>query len=192
VHATSGLNAVLKRTAVLLCGVLLAATALAAEERFAIRNAFAEPVAGIWNLNVVLETGLSKQALDALAEGIPLTLSLDVQIKSERRFLPDSTVAELQQRWELAFDALSQRYIVANLNSGAQATYASQAEALDALSSIRNLPLIDANLLETGRRYEVSLRATMDIGGLPEAVKFLIFWKDWSRSTDWYTWSIRP
>jgi hypothetical protein len=192
VHATSGLNAVLKRTAVLLCGVLLAATALAAEERFAIRNAFAEPVAGIWNLNVVLETGLSKQALDALDEGIPLTLLLDVQISSERRFLPDSTIAELQQRWELAFDALSQRYVVMNLNSGAQTTYGSQAEALAALSRIRNLPLIDANLLEPGRRYEVSLRATVDIGGLPAAVKLLVFWKDWSRSTDWYTWSIRP
>jgi hypothetical protein len=188
----SGLHAVLKRTAVLLCGVLLATTALAADERFAIRNAFAEPVAGIWNLNVVLETGLSKPALEALAEGIPLTMLLDVQISSERRFLPDSTIAELQQRWELAFDALSQRYVVTNLNSGAQATYATQDEALAALSRIRNLPLIDENLLEAGRRYEISLRATIDIGGLPEAVKLLIFWRDWSRSTDWYTWSIRP
>jgi hypothetical protein len=192
VHATSGLNAVLKHTAVLMCGLLLAATALAADERFTIRNAFAEPVAGIWNLNVLLEPGLSKSALEALAEGIPLTMLLDVQITSERRFLPDSTVAELQQRWELTFDALSERYVVENLNSGAQTSYASEGEALAALSSIRNLPLIDANLLEEGRRYEVSLRATMEIGGLPEAVKFLVFWKDWSRSTDWYTWSIRP
>jgi hypothetical protein len=192
VHATSGLHAVLKRTAVLLCGVLLVATALAADERFAIRNAFAEPVGGIWNLNVIIETGLSKPALEALAEGIPLTLLLDVQISGERRFLPDSTIAELQQRWELAFDALSERYVVTNLNSGAQTTYASLGEALEALSRIRNLPLIDGDLLEAGRRYDIGLRATVDIGGLPGAVKLLIFWRDWSRSTDWYTWSIRP
>jgi hypothetical protein len=192
VHATPGLYAVLKRTAVLLCGVLLVATALAADDRFAIRNAFAEPIDGIWNLNVIVETGLSRSARDALTEGIPLTMLLDVQISGERRFLPDSTIAELQQRWELAFDALSERYVVTNLNSGAQTSYASQGEALEALSRIRNLPLIDANLLEAGRRYEISLRATIDIGGLPDAVKLLVFWRDWSRSTDWYTWSIRP
>ena len=58
--------------------------------------------------------------------------------------------------------------------------------------SIRNLPLIDADLLTSGRRHEVSIRASVEIGGLPDAVKMLIFWRDWSRSTNWYTWSIRP
>jgi hypothetical protein len=115
-----------------------------------------------------------------------------VQISGERRFLPDETVAEVQQRWELAFDALSQRYVVTNVNSGAQSTYATQDEALEALSRVRNLPLIDANLLQAGRRYDISIRASIDIGGLPAAVKLLVFWRDWSRSTDWYTWTIRP
>jgi hypothetical protein len=192
VHATREFHALLKRAAVLFCGALLTTTALAAESRFEIRNAFVEPVAGIWHLNVIIETGLSKPALEALAEGIPLTLLLDVQISGERRFLPDETVAEVQQRWELAFDALSQRYVVTNVNSGAQSTYATQDEALEALSRVRNLPLIDANLLQAGRRYDISIRASIDIGGLPAAVKLLVFWRDWSRSTDWYTWTIRP
>ena len=191
-HATRKFHALLKRAAVLVCGALLTTTALAAESRFAIRNAFVEPVAGIWHLNVIVETGLSKPALEALTEGIPLTMLLDVQISGERRFLPDETVAELQQRWELAFDALSQRYVVTNVNSGAQSTYATQDEALETLSRVRNLPLIDANLLRAGRRYDVSVRASIDIGGLPAAVKLLVFWRDWSRSTDWYTWTIRP
>lgn len=191
-HATRKFHALLKRAAVLVCGALLATTALAAENRFAIRNAFVEPVAGIWHLNVIVETGLSKPALEALTEGIPLTMLLDVQISGERRFLPDETVAELQQRWELAFDALSQRYVVTNVNSGGQSTYATQDEALETLSRVRNLPLIDANLLRAGRRYDVSIRASIDIGGLPAAVKLLVFWRDWGRSTDWYTWTIRP
>lgn len=191
-HATRGLHAGLKRAAVLLCGALLAAAALSADTRFAIRNAFAEPVAGIWQLNVIVETGLSNPALEALAEGIPLTMILDIEISGERRFLPDATVAELQQRWELAYDALSGRYVVTNINSGAQTTFATLDESIETLSRVRNLPLIDADLLEEGRRYEVSLRASFDIGGLPGAIKVLVFWRDWSQSTDWYTWSIRP
>jgi len=192
VHATRQLQAGFKRAAVLWLGALLAVATLAADPRFEIRNAFAEPVDGVWQLNATVELSLAKSARDALAEGIPLTLVLDILLSGERRFLPDEDVAELQQRWELAHDALSDRYVVTNLNSGDQATYATQEEALESLSFVRHLPVIDTDLLESGRRHEVSIRASVEIGGLPDAVKLLIFWRDWSRSTDWYTWSIRP
>jgi hypothetical protein len=192
VRATRRLQEGLPRWALLWLGALLACAALAADGRFEIRNAFAEPVEGVWQLNANLDLGLSEAALEAVQEGIPLTLVLEIEVSRERRFLPDAGVAELEQRWRLAYDALSERYVVTNRNSGAQSTFATLDEALGTLAVIRNLPMIDADLLEAGRRHEVSLRATMEIGGLPDAVKVLIFWRDWSRSTEWYTWSIRP
>jgi len=192
VRSTRRLPGGLQRWAVLWLGALLACATLAADARFEIRNAFAEPVDGVWQLNANLDLGLSEAALEAVAEGIPLTLVLEIEVSRERRFLPDAGVAELEQRWRLAFDALSERYVVTNLNSGAQSSYPSLEEAVGSLSRIRNLPMIDADLLEAGRRHEVSVRATVEIGGLPVAVKVLIFWRDWSRSTEWYTWSIRP
>ena len=191
-RSTRRLPGGLQRWAVLWLGALLACVALAADARFEVRNAFAEPVDGVWQLNANLDLGLSEAALEAVTEGIPLTLVLEIEVSRERRFLPDAGVAELEQRWRLAFDALSERYVVTNRNSGAQSSYPSLEEAVGSLSRIRNLPMIDADLLEPGRRHEVSVRATMEIGGLPGAVKVLIFWRDWSRSTEWYTWSIRP
>jgi hypothetical protein len=173
-------------------GALLACAAVAADDRFEIRNAFAEPVGGVWQLNANIDLGLTEAAREAVQEGIPLTLVVEIEVSRERRFLPDAGVAELEQRWRLTYDALSERYIVTNRNSGAQTTFPTLDEALAAMSVIRNLPMIDAGLLEPGRRHEVSLRATLEIGGLPDAVKMLIFWRDWSRSTEWYTWSIRP
>jgi hypothetical protein len=192
VHARRRLQAGLQRAATLWLGAVLAFAATAAEPRFEIRNAFAEPVAGVWQLNAIIDLGLSSAAREALGEGIPLTLSLDILVTRERRFLTDDTVAELQQRWQLAYDALSSRYVVASLNSGAQSTYPTLDEALAALAHIRGLPMIDAELLEAGRRHDVSIRASVEIGGMPEAVKLLIFWREWGRSTQWYTWSIRP
>ena len=191
-HATQVLHAGLRRTAALLVGVLLACGAVAQEGRFSIRNAFVEPVGGVWQLNAIVELGLSPAAEEALAEGIPLTLLLEILITKERRFLPDTEVASLEQRWRLAYDALSDRYVVTNLNSRAQSTFAALGDALDFLSNIRGLPLIDEPLLESGVRHEVSLRVSVEIGGLPGAVKLLVFWREWSRSTDWYTWSLRP
>ena len=191
-QATQVLHVGLKRMAALALGLLLACAAVAQQDRFSIRNAFVEPVGGVWQLNAIVELGLSAAAEEALAEGIPLTLLLEILITKERRFLPDTEVAGLEQRWRLAYDALSGRYVVTNLNSRAQSTYPELAEALDYLSNVRGLPLIDEPLLASGVRHEVSLRASVEIGGLPGAVKLLIFWREWSRSTDWYTWSVRP
>ena len=191
-HAKQVLHFGLKRMAAFAFGLLLACAAVAEQGRFSIRNAFVEPAGGVWQLNAIVELGLSAAAEEALAEGIPLTLLLEILITKERRFLPDTEVASLEQRWRLAYDALSDRYVVTNLNSRAQSTYAALAEALDYLSNVRGLPLIDEPLLEAGVRHEVSLRASVEIGGLPGAVKLLIFWREWSRSTDWYTWSVRP
>lgn len=191
-HATRRLTAGLLCIALLWLGGTLALDAQAADGRFEIRNAFAQPVDGVWQLSAIVDLSLSDAALDALAEGIPLTLVLDIVVTRERRFLPDEDVAELQQRWRLEYDALSERYVVVNLNSRAQATYPSLAEALDDLSRIDALPLIDEDLLVAGSRHDISLQASVEIGGISTAVKILVFWREWSRSTEWYTWSIRP
>jgi hypothetical protein len=192
VHATRRLRAGLRCIALLWLGGFVAFGALAAGERFEIRNAYAEPRDGVWQLSAILELSLSRAASEALGEGIPLTLVLDIMVTRERRLLPDETVAELQQRWRLEYDALSERYVVVNLNSRAQVTYATLDEALAGLSRIEALPLIDEDLLAAGKRHDISLQASVEIGGISTAVKLLVFWREWSRSTDWYTWSIRP
>ena len=32
----------------------------------------------------------------------------------------------------------------------------------------------------------------IDLSGLPAAVRMLLFWRVWSRSTEWYAWKVRP
>ena len=74
------------RVALLGLGVTLA-FGVQAEDRFEIRRAFVEPVEGVWQLNASLDLSLSRAAREALAEGIPLTLVLDILVTRERRFL---------------------------------------------------------------------------------------------------------
>jgi HAMP domain-containing protein len=52
-------------------------------------------------------------------------------------------VAALEQSYELAYHALSDRYLVRNVNSGEQASYATLDAALDSLRVISNLPILD-------------------------------------------------
>ena len=161
--------------------------------RFEVRSAFLEPSEHVYRLNSNLNLALSRAAQAAVREGVAVSIELDLSVDRKRRFLPDQQVAYLVQRWQIRYHALSERYLVNNLNSGEQSSYSSLPTALAALSQVRDLPVIDEALIEKGERYEASLRAIATIeGGLPSALKFIMFWIDWKRSTDWYTWAMLP
>ncbi len=168
------------------------AVAHADDGRFEIRNAWVEPVGEQWQLHARLDVGLSAAAGQALDEGVPLTLRLEAEAHTERRFLPDEKVASLSQQWLLEYEPIADRYVITQRDSGHQTTHGSRTEALAALGRIDALPLADASLLRPGRRFEVSVRASVEIGGMPDAVKLLLFWREWSRTTEWYVWSVRP
>jgi len=181
---------------VIIAALLFAASALPAEAsdegRFEIRNAYVEMLGGAWQLDVRLDLGLSEAARQAFDEGVPLTLMLEVEATTARRFLPDETVVSLTKEWQLAYDAIADRYVVTDPVTGEHVSHATRAEALDALAHISKLQFADTTQLPTGGRFEMRVRASVEIGDLPTAIKVLLFWKSWSRSTDWYVWSVRP
>ncbi len=161
--------------------------------RFDVRSAYLEPAEHVYQLNATLDLALSRNAQQAIREGVPVVLELDLRVDRQRRYLPDEKVGALAQRWQLSYHALSERYIVNNLNSGQQTSFSSLSAALAALSELRGLPVIDESLVDRHSHYEASLRVLTTIeGGLPSAFKVIMFWIDWKRATDWYTWTLPP
>lgn len=173
-----------------------AAIALAARAqdaaRFEVRNAYVELVNGAWQLDVSLDLGLAEAARQAFDEGVPLVLRLEVEATVERRLLPAEEVVSMTRAWQLAYDAIAERFVVTDATSGEHVSHATQAEALEALSRISGITIADTGALPEGRRFNMRVRATVEVGDLPAAVRMLLFWKDWSRSTEWYAWKVRP
>jgi hypothetical protein len=160
--------------------------------RFEVRNAYVELVNDAWLLDVRLDLALAEAARQAFEEGVPLVLELEIEASVERRFLPAETVVSLTRRWQIAYDAISQRFVVTDAASGEHVSHASQAEALEALARISGMPIADTATLPTDGRFGMRVRATVEIGDLPAAVRMLLFWRSWSRSTEWYAWKVRP
>lgn len=156
-----------------------------------VRSASTSLLAGVWFLDADIEYTLNETALEALQSGLALDVALTIRLTQRRRIIWDPQFAELKQRYELQYHALTERYIVRNLNSGEQATFGSLGAALTALGTVRSLPLIDDALLDRGERYFVAMRVVVDIEEMrgPLAVIRLL-WNDWRITGEWVRWRL--
>ncbi|NIL94227.1 MAG: DUF4390 domain-containing protein, partial [Woeseiaceae bacterium] len=119
--------------ALLVVGAASAQERLEREGYFEVRSASTTIVDGVHTLDARLQLVLSSEALEALSSGVPLTIELQMQLIRVRRFVWDDDAAQLAVRFELEYRPLSQRYIVRNLNSGDQDSFATLYSALNNL-----------------------------------------------------------
>jgi hypothetical protein len=178
----------------LLAGVLSApCRAEGLDGRFEVRSADLELKDGVYHLNARLDLPIGDAVRRGLAEGVPLTLEVDLDVERVRQLLPNSRVAELTQRYHLQYNAVSAHYILRNDNSGQQQSLTTVDAALELMSEVRGLPVLDRALLPADRRYEAGVRAKIDYGTVPFSLRVLMFWSnEWHRESDWYNWTLRP
>ena len=177
-----------------LCAAAHTTTAYAdgLEGRFEVRSADLDLKDGVYHLNARLDLPAGDAVRRGLALGVPLALELDLDIERVRQLLPNARVAELTQRYHLQYNAVSARYVLRNDNSGQQESLGTLDEALEQLSEVRGVPVLDKSLLTLDRRYEASVRAKIDYGTVPFSLRVLMFWvNEWHRESDWYTWTLQ-
>ncbi len=93
----------------------------------------------------------------------------------------------------LLYHALTEKYVLNNLNSGNQNNYTTLSSALDALGDVKNLPLLDLKLLAKGSTHLVKLRTYLDLDSLPGPIRPLAYLSpEWRLESDWYVWSLTP
>jgi hypothetical protein len=166
---------------------------------FELRNAAIEHDDQNYLLSAQVLLPVDDSVRDALKQGLPLRLELEVEVSRPRRFWPDATLAEATEHYELTYHAVTDRFRVDKTLDGAaaapangdQTTYSDLDSALAALGRIDRLPIVEQAAVDDARRYNVNVRATVSVGDLPATFKLLMFWReDWKRSTEWYAWPL--
>lgn len=174
---------------VLLAGLLSVATAWASG--FDVLSAATRLENGVYRLNARIEYRFSTVALDALQNGVPLTVALDMEVRRRRSWVWDETVYALTQRFQLEYHALSRQYLVNNLNSGERRGFATRSAALRFMGDIADFPLLDRSLLAENERYEGALRARIDLEALPAPLRLVAYLSDdWRLASEWYSWPL--
>lgn len=147
----------------------------------------------VYLLDAYIDYRLSDRVIEALNNGVPITLHVDIEIQRKRRWWLNADLATLQQRYELSFHALSHQYLLQNINSGAFYSFHTLDGALENLGRLNGFPLLDRQLVETDEEYLVHLHAALDIEALPSPLRPLAYISpEWRLDSDWYTWSLKP
>jgi len=174
--------------------LLVAANVAAQDEQdregyFEVRTAEAQLVDGVHVLDARMQLILSSEALRALSSGFTLTIELQAELIRVRRWYIDNLEAELATRYELEYHPLTQRYIVRNLNSGDQDSFATLYSALNNLGRVQGLPLIDDAVLEADSTYRIRVRALLQTRQYSAPIRMLFFWRgQWQLESEWSEW----
>jgi Domain of unknown function (DUF4390) len=147
----------------------------------------------VFHLDAKMDLKFSDDALEALRSGVPLIVLINIEVQKDRSWWWDKTIAELEQGYLLLYHALSEKYIIHNLNSGAQQNFSSLNTALASLSRIHDFPLIDKNLLDQDDEYYVRFRTYLDIESLPAPMRPIAYISSqWQLESDWFSWPLKP
>jgi Domain of unknown function (DUF4390) len=166
-------------------------TVMAAPALFSVNDAKTVLSGDVYHLEARLEYQFPQEVLAALDNGVTLTLVLDIEVFAARRYLWDDVIATLEQRYEIQYHALSEQYLLRNLNSGSQRVYATLAAALSTLGEITSLPILDAYLLAADESYMVRVRSRLDLASLPVPLQLKAYVSQkWWLSSGWYSWGL--
>jgi hypothetical protein len=155
-----------------------------------VRSAYVNIDHGVFLLHARVEYPEGPAIRKALRDGITLAFDLDVRIERERRLWFNANIVELTLHRELSYHAVSDRYVVRDVRSGDQETFATLDETLESLGKVEAWPILVEPQLDGGS-YTISVRASVRRGQLPASLRALLFWTDdWARHSEWYTWSL--
>jgi len=160
----------------------------AVAEEFVINSAELVLADKVYQLNARVEFDFSKDVLNAIENGVPVIIEMDIEFLKPRSYIWDEELASLEQRYQLQYHALTEQYIVRNLNSGAQYTFFSLTAALQKIGIIDHLPLIDEKLLsgKDNKKYYARIRTQLSFDNLPVPLKLnALISRSWWLSSDW-------
>lgn len=157
---------------------------------FKILNAVTHLDGNIYFLDAKISYRFSKHALDALENGVPLTVEMSVEVR-RKRWLLNKTIKTLKKRFRLEYQVISRNYLIINLTNGEISSFPTRDRALKAIEEITNFPVIDKLLLADNEIYHCALRVILDTELLPAPLRlFTYISSDWQLNSEWYICSL--
>jgi len=125
---------------------------------------------GALNVEFSARLSLSATVDDALQRGLPIYFVAEASLYRHRWYWRDLRVARVRRTWRLAFQPLTATWRVSL--GGLTQSFATQAEALAALSTAGRWKLADLSEIEPDASHYVSFSYRLDTSQLPGPMQF--------------------
>lgn len=170
---------------------LVSGQADAEEFSASIKHVDIELIDSQYELNADIDYQLSTIAKEALNKGITLAWSVLIKLKREGFFL-DSTLDEITIKYQIQNHALLNLFSVSNINKGSKEMFSTLTAALNAMSKIRHLKLVDNAFIQSGSHYYLAIRVAFNREALPIPLRPLSYFdSQWALSSDWTLWPLQ-
>lgn len=136
------------------------------------------------------EIALNPKLERALEKGIVLYFVTELNLMNSRWYWLDERVAQSRVREGLSYYALTRQY---RLSRGTLSqNFGTLKEALQALSRVRDRPIIASSELKPDREYTVEFRMWLDISALPKPFQVeTLGSREWDLSSGTLRWSTK-
>lgn len=170
----------------------LATPALAADS-FRVESARTRLDGQTYTLDAQIHYGFSELALEALDNGVPLTIEVHVQLRPKGAWIWADNLVDLRLRYSIRYKPLSERFVVSQVPGEGGRSFVTRDAAIAALGEIQGLGLIDTARLDPKNDYQVHLKAELDIEELPLPLRPMAYLRpSWKLSTGWTRWPLKP
>ncbi|MCF7987136.1 MAG: DUF4390 domain-containing protein [Methylovulum sp.] len=134
---------------------------------------------------------LSPKAMEALQNGVALFWTVHIKSQLVRDFLWNKTLAEKHLHYQLQYHALLNMYRVSHKDTQADYNFVSLASALDSISTLNDLPFLDAKILKPAQHQVVALKIDFDNEALPLPLRPITYFnQQWYLSSAWTVWPL--
>jgi hypothetical protein len=174
----------------LLCVLLFPMWSQAAD--YKILNQTCHSTEDAFVLDANIDFNFSDKVVEALQNGVPITLELHLQVRKKGAWLWEKDLLDTRMRYEIRYHALASVYQVVDLQNKSQESFVTREVAITALGDIQGMPVIRHEKMEKGKIYSVSLKTSLDVDALPLPLRPIAYLSpSWNQSSEWRSCLIR-
>jgi hypothetical protein len=169
-------------TAVLLA---LAWAPVRAAENIEITQAHLESTDSGYRLSANFAFDLNRGLEDAIARGIPLYFTTDVEITRPRWYWFNETASSTSQTIRISYNVLTRQYHAA-ITGSLQQSFRTLEDALSLVRRPSRWLVAEKGALKAGEVYTVAVRMRLDVAQLPKPFQVnALNNSDWRLASDW-------
>ena len=143
-------------------------------------------------VDAYIEYDFDDEVITALTHGIPLRIDTHIKIKRERKWLWNPVVRAETMSFQLQRHALSDHYLLTNLNTDEKEQFQYLDEALRTLGSINSHFLFDLETIHSEASYIGYLMSALNNEALPPPLRPIAYFsRHWQADSDWYDWLVK-